>query len=507
MLNIIQESVLGAALAATLYFALYILYRCQSSKKTYLLLTLISASVLILGHLLELQSEDTGEAFTAVKILYVGVAFVSTFTLFFAADFCEIKLHPYAVKLPMVVIALLIIASLWTTRIHHLSYESFWLHTGTRRYFEFVPGPLYPVYTLYENICVLVSAGMIVARIRTWKRLRRQLVMLLLIVLFPMVGGFLYYVMVVMFNNKFHFYFVAYAMSLSNVFLFFGIIRYDMLDITPRGASKALDSIKEAYILIDSGMYYLDSNSSAHHLFPGLDRFRKMAPISQLESWPEELKGFSSETENHNIQFSIVSGQNTSYYSAGINAILSPKGGKTGWTILIRNITDTVTVMKSLEEAAYTDPLTGLYNRRYFMELAVKRFDQAKRLNQRCFVMMFDLDFFKKINDTCGHPAGDFVLQTISARIRDTLRSYDILARYGGEEFILFLTDIDPDHAFTLAERIRLVIGKSPCSFEGRTIAVTASIGLAESGGAETLAQLLKNADKALYQAKAEGRD
>jgi diguanylate cyclase (GGDEF)-like protein len=503
----VQKLILAAALAATLYFVLYVLYRCRSDKKTYLLLTLISAAVLILGHFLELSSDTADEAFTAVKVLYVGVAFVSTFTLFFASDFCEIKLHTYAVKIPMVIISFLIIASLWTTKTHHLSYESYWLHAGTRRYFDFIPGPLYPFYTLYENICILIAAGMIIARICTWKQLRLQLSMLLLVVLFPLLGGFLYFVTVIMLDNMFHFYFVAYAIGLSNIFLFFGIIRYDMLDIIPRGATKALDSVKEAYVLVDSGMHYLDSNPSAHHLFPGLDNFKKMMPLSQLENWPAELSGLSTEVENRTIQFSMAGEHNTSYYSASSNAILSPKGKKIGWFILILNTTDTVTVMKNLEEAAYTDPLTGLYNRRYFMELAVKRFDQAKRLNQSCFVMMFDLDFFKKVNDTYGHPAGDLILQTVSARIRNTLRSYDVLARYGGEEFILFLTDISADCAFALAERIRANIGKPPYYFEDREITITISIGLAENTHTETLDRLLENADKALYRAKAEGRN
>jgi diguanylate cyclase (GGDEF)-like protein len=503
----VQELVLTAGLAAMLYFAMYLLYRCRSEKKTYLLLTIISAAVLILGHLMELQSDTADGAFTAIKILYVGTAFVSTFTLFFASDFCEIKLHTYAVKLPIVVLSFLIIVSLWTTKIHHLSYESYWLHNEGRRYFAFVPGPLYPFYTLYQNLCILVAAGMIIFRLRVWKQLRPQLIMLLLIVLFPMLGGLVYYVTVVVLNNKFHFYFVAYALALSNIFLFFGIIRYDMLDLIPQGAAKALDSIKEAYVLIDSRMHYLDSNPSAHHLFPGLNNFKKMTPMSCLENWPAELSGLGAGTENRSIQFSITGEQNTSYYSASLNAVRSPKGKRAGWFILILNITDTVTVMRNLEEAAYTDPLTGLYNRRYFTELALKRFDQSKRLNRPCFAMMFDLDLFKKVNDTYGHPAGDFVLQTVSARIRNALRSYDVLARSGGEEFILLLTDISAGHVSKLAERIRTDIGKTPCCFEDKAIPITASIGLASSGNAETLAQLLENVDKALYRAKTEGRN
>jgi diguanylate cyclase (GGDEF)-like protein len=348
---------------------------------------------------------------------------------------------------------------------------------------------------------------MVAFRIHSWKQLRPQLIMLLMAMLTPLIGSVMYYIMLKIFHSSSFFYFFIYALGLSNIFLFFGIIRYDMLDIIPRGAAKALDSMKEAYVLIDSGMHYMDSNPSAHHLFPGLDRFRKMTPISQLENWPAELCGLKEELENRNIQFSIAAVQNTSYYSASINAIFSPRGKKAGWFILILNITDTVTVMKTLEEAAYTDPLTGLYNRRYFMELSLKRFAQTKRLNQHCFAMMFDLDFFKKVNDTYGHPAGDFVLQTVSARISNALRSYDILARCGGEEFILLLTDINPGHVFKLAERIRHDIGKTPCYFEGKAIDITVSIGLAAGSHAATLAELLENVDKALYRAKAEGRN
>jgi diguanylate cyclase (GGDEF)-like protein len=162
-----------------------------------------------------------------------------------------------------------------------------------------------------------------------------------------------------------------------------------------------------------------------------------------------------------------------------------------------------------MEQAAYTDALTGLYNRRWFLELAPMNLDKAKRLSQPCYALMLDLDLFKNVNDTYGHKAGDEVLKASSSRVFDVLRSYDLLARYGGEEFVILLTDINHEDAVNLAERIKQTVGDTVFLYGDFEIPVTVSIGVAESLPLteESLPDLLRRADKALYAAKAGGRN
>ncbi|MDR2768732.1 MAG: diguanylate cyclase [Treponema sp.] len=161
----------------------------------------------------------------------------------------------------------------------------------------------------------------------------------------------------------------------------------------------------------------------------------------------------------------------------------------------------------ALEKFAYTDGLTGLYNRRHFMELALTSLEKARRFNTSCFAMILDLDFFKKVNDTYGHLAGDEVLKNASALMKKTLRAYDLLARYGGEEFVVLVTETAKDAVMNLAERIRESIEKNPCVHSNIRITCTVSIGVAESAPDSSVTDLIDLADKGLYQAKESGRN
>jgi diguanylate cyclase (GGDEF)-like protein len=160
----------------------------------------------------------------------------------------------------------------------------------------------------------------------------------------------------------------------------------------------------------------------------------------------------------------------------------------------------------ALEVFAYTDALTGLHNRRHFMELAMGSLEKARRFNTTCFAMILDLDFFKKVNDTYGHLAGDEVLKNASMVMKNTLRAYDLLCRYGGEEFVV-LTDTSKEAVMLLAERIRDSIENTPCVHGNILVPCTVSIGVAESNPVCSVSELIDMADKGLYQAKELGRN
>ncbi len=155
------------------------------------------------------------------------------------------------------------------------------------------------------------------------------------------------------------------------------------------------------------------------------------------------------------------------------------------------------------------DAVTGIYNKHVFLRRLEEEFSHAKRTSHPLSLLMIDIDFFKKVNDTYGHLAGDFVLSHIVKRIGETIRNEDILARYGGEEFVVILRGIEKDGAVLLAERIRLSIEKNPLQFEGHTITSTISIGVSTLKGAnfDSPKALLDAADQQLYAAKEGGRN
>jgi diguanylate cyclase (GGDEF)-like protein len=156
---------------------------------------------------------------------------------------------------------------------------------------------------------------------------------------------------------------------------------------------------------------------------------------------------------------------------------------------------------------ATTDPLTGVFNRRTFIELAEQELARAHRAGTPLTIMMLDLDHFKQVNDTCGHLVGDEVLVSFTRLIRDCIRRGDLVVRYGGEEFCVLLPSTTLAAATALAERIRTTCAAEPLT--ERAFKVTVSIGLTArpSTGVTRLNDLLARADEALYRAKDGGRN
>ncbi len=162
---------------------------------------------------------------------------------------------------------------------------------------------------------------------------------------------------------------------------------------------------------------------------------------------------------------------------------------------------------EKLEEIAYKDPLTGLFNRRFFLEHAKNIFEQAKRYGTPFSVILMDIDNFKKINDTYGHDIGDIVIQELAEIIKGASRSSDIPARWGGEEFILLLPNTDANGARLVAERIRDRFKKVSVKVGNERVNTTVSVGVSQFSGQERLEDIIKEADEALYKAKRSGKD
>jgi diguanylate cyclase (GGDEF)-like protein len=164
-----------------------------------------------------------------------------------------------------------------------------------------------------------------------------------------------------------------------------------------------------------------------------------------------------------------------------------------------------------LESLANTDFLTGINNRGSFEDLANRAISQAKRTNSPLAMAMFDIDFFKAVNDNYGHDAGDKVLIDFASVMCDCFRDYDIIGRVGGEEFSVFMPDTSADDAFIACERFRLAIEGNRIKLDGtndEVISVTVSIGLSLGQGSElNLEELFKKSDISLYQAKHNGRN
>ena len=162
----------------------------------------------------------------------------------------------------------------------------------------------------------------------------------------------------------------------------------------------------------------------------------------------------------------------------------------------------------TLHDAAFRDPLTRLYNRRYVFDIFRNALKQYRRYAEPFSLIMVDADHFKRINDRHGHAAGDVALKAIADACSGAVRDSDVVGRFGGEEFIVLLPHTEAAEAGLVAERIRRKILRDTCYWQGQALEITLSLGVAEAGPATgTLDELVKAADQALYAAKNSGRN
>lgn len=176
--------------------------------------------------------------------------------------------------------------------------------------------------------------------------------------------------------------------------------------------------------------------------------------------------------------------------------------------ITVHDVTDIVIYEKKLIEMNTRDELTGAFNRRYLSTIITYEFERSKRYKRPSCLIMIDLDYFKKINDTYGHLTGDFVLKTVAQILNSTIRNIDILTRYGGEEFCCLLPETSIENAIIVAERLRKHIEEHEFNFDNKVIKITISCGVSEvKESIPDVDTLIKNADEALYKAKANGRN
>ena len=171
---------------------------------------------------------------------------------------------------------------------------------------------------------------------------------------------------------------------------------------------------------------------------------------------------------------------------------------------IVRDATERVQTEERLKQLATTDTLTGICNRRHFDEVLASEISRAARFTNPLSLILFDVDHFKRVNDTFGHQAGDRVLTQLAVTVSSTIRTVDLFARWGGEEFVVLLPGSDLDAGRLLAEKLRMVLERQPFSDVGQ---VTCSFGVAEYAPDDNMDALIKKVDRCLYHAKASGRN
>lgn len=275
-------------------------------------------------------------------------------------------------------------------------------------------------------------------------------------------------------------------------------------DITERQQAQAkilsLASFPELHpcpvIELDSAGKVSYFNPAAERLFPDLSELGLTHPLlhSSVELIEALRQGQQQGESVDEVKIDEVTYELHISYSHDVNLI----------RIYVRDITQRKHDEEEIYILATTDSLTGIANRREFIAILVREMDHAKRYGTPMALVMYDLDYFKRVNDTFGHDVGDYVLQAVTGLVKENIRATDIVARWGGEEFMVLMPQSDIQAARNTAEKLRLAIADHHFDKVNR---LTVSFGITTFESQDDLNSLLKRVDDALYQAKEFGRN
>ncbi|HHW01585.1 MAG TPA: PAS domain S-box protein [Thermoanaerobacterales bacterium] len=279
--------------------------------------------------------------------------------------------------------------------------------------------------------------------------------------------------------------------------------------------STIMESARDAIIMIDSKGDVTFWNPAAERLFGysreevmGKELHRLMIQDERLyDVYKEAFKRFQLSGKRSAVGKTIeLKAKHKDGNEIDVELSLSAVKIKDVWHALgiVRDISERKRFEELLYRQSITDPLTNVYNRRFFMQMLEQEMERTRRYGKSFSVIMFDLDHFKSVNDRFGHSAGDMVLKSVADMIKGRTRKTDYFARWGGEEFIILLPETSVEDAAGLAEELREQLSSMTLPEVG---GVTASFGVAGYRPSDTIDTILLRADSMLYEAKAAGRN
>lgn len=346
---------------------------------------------------------------------------------------------------------------------------------------------------------------------------------------------------------------VPMSFLLTGLIYFASLFRYRLFDLLPVARDTLIENMSDSVLVLDKDNRVVDMNPAAQQFaqqiaaeaMPGQmlkrDYWLGQSIVQVMGKWPSLLKHCQGRT-NTEVLITICQ-QPPLHLNLRLNMLCDRDQRPTGKLIVLRDMTalhqsqlelrqtndaqrrtqqalkktndilesrlrENEALQHQLKEQAIRDDLTGLFNRRYFEEALLAEFVKARRDHTPLAVVLVDIDYFKRVNDTYGHQAGDCALQVLAGVIQAHVRTSDIACRYGGEEFILAMPGMTLVEAMERAEAIRVAVKETVVQFREHAIQTTVSGGvgaLPEHEGGQD--ELISRVDQALYAAKKEGRD
>jgi diguanylate cyclase (GGDEF)-like protein/PAS domain S-box-containing protein len=506
--------------------AVYAFPNRRSPGGRWLFLMAAAAGAWSLAEAFDFSSSTLGSHILAAQLSYLGATTAPVFLLMFALEYSGRTRRRLGWSATILfIVPLFSILAAFTNQLHHLVWPGFSQLAGHPNIIVYQHGPVYWLVTLYSLAVVFLATVLLIdAAVHTRGTYRAQSVAVTIAAAFPWVAELGYSLA----PSALPGLDPALTASITCAILAVTMSRYKLLDLVPVTREVLVEEMSDGIVVLDRAGRVLEVNPAAVRLL-GLDR----APlpgtlgIDMFSKWTQAgREAVMAVYENRSTRLESPAGTVVGVERSALGDAGGPPAGD---LFILRDITaqaqaeqelqnayaalqtrmgQVETLQAELLEQATRDPLTGLHNRRYLAEELEREFGRASREDYPVSLLMFDVDRFKDVNDTCGHAAGDSLLMAIAEELRSGTRRGDVVCRYGGDEFVVLLPNATTANALSRAEGWRLRMRDVMRTVCDDRVKPTMSLGVATyPTHGTTLDGLVAASDHALYASKDSGRD
>ncbi len=500
------------AVVLAVYMISYALHRGKSPLVVCFVLLCLSVTVYLFGALMELNSHFLEQMMFWHQAQYMALPFLPTLWLtlwLFFAGVIRQRIPVWTGGLFIFPLATFL-ARLTNAR-HGLFYRgAFVQEVSGLRILRLVQGPWYVVHSLYSILCFLFAVGIYLRWMKNTPPQQRLGYRLFLVsATLPFVG----LILILMDAGGLGIDYAALVLPVSMGLLLMALSRYDLLTVRSLGRDAVFEHHRDLTLVFDNALRLVDCNAVARQWFPELAPCPHSKPVQELLSADHPLLEVLSWQAPQDIELTWE--DQVACFSARVTGISGPGSRQVGRLVSLVDVTDRKQQEAALQEnerklriLASTDELTGLCNRSRFMELGRQAVSRSHNTGEPLSLLMIDVDHFKNVNDTFGHGGGDAALRSLGAWISAGFGPDAVCGRLGGEEFGVLVPGWELSGVLEQAERFRQQVAGRRIVYHERVIGLEVSIGVETgSSGIESLEAMMRQADRALYRAKNQGRN
>lgn len=476
----------------------------NGSEYSRMLMLLCSALCFyLLGYAMELNSVTPSDIMFWNHVEFLGIPFVSALWLTTSLMYTgHLTNHKRLLITAIFIIPVITLILRFTNDYHHLYFASLhFLEDYGSTFLLKKPGPWLYVQMIHSMSAILVAMGLFMHDALKAGEGQRGKVMLTLIASIIAIVGLL---LAATKPLSLPIDYMAVCLPLAVTAIALAITRYDFLETKSIAKNRAFDASESALLLMDRRYKILDYNKQARTLFSLINITLGNGYITTLLPEQKGLCKALSQSEPSIVALQTVHGERL--YRITTTRVDDSRESR-GWIKTMSDVTETCRLNEELERQALTDDLSMLSNRRAFIKIGETWVSRAEQNSEPLYLLMIDLDHFKRINDRYGHPAGDMVIRRFSEIMRSVFISGCLIARLGGEEFAILNRALDDE---SVHHRVHALLQKTQeevYQHDGHLFCVTASVGMTKKQSGQTLESMMRKADQALYQSKEQGRN